>query len=145
MGLCRQLNFMAHHLFNLQKNVANRLSKMLSATAQQHLHRINKVLLELQNQKGRSALHSLVAPILLVSLRNLGHCTAGITSPKASLSHLFKVRSLKQPERKQVEFYFKSCCKRKTLLTSRAEHYQLSLNLLLVIFFEPVVTYPCFL
>ena len=31
MGLCRQLNFMAHHLLN-------RLSKMLSATAQQHLH-----------------------------------------------------------------------------------------------------------
>ena len=30
-------------------------------------------------------------------------------------------------------------------MTSRAEHYQLSLNLLLVIFFEPVVTYPCFL
>ena len=41
--------------------------------------------------------------------------------------------------------YYWTCCKRKTLLTSRAEHYQLSLNLLLVIFLEPIVTYPCFL
>ena len=109
MGLCRQLHFMALFLLQqLLKLQTNHLSKMLSARALQHHHTINKVFPKLQNQKGRSALHSLVVPILLVSLRNLGHFTAQITSPKASLSLLFKVKRLKRPERKLVEFYFKS-------------------------------------
>ena len=106
MGLCRLLHFMALFLLQqLLKLQSNHLSKMLSARALQHHHSINKFP-KLQIQKGRSAPHSLVAPMSLVSLRNLGHFTAQFTSPKASLSLLFKLKSLKRTERKLVDFYF---------------------------------------
>ena len=110
MGLYQQQSFMVRHhqlqLLNLVKNLANLLSKMLSPKLLQRQVFLNKSL-KLPNQKGRSALRTLVAQILQLSQRNLGHCTAGITSPNPSLSNLSKrVRQKFLPERKTVELSF---------------------------------------